>query len=165
MDFGEGVKTDAQLTYPAVGNGSFPGILLITGSGAEDMNETAGFIRIDNNTGEKLYPPVLFYQITEYLSERGFTVLRYHKRGIGTNHTILDSDIWGNLTIDDLVQDASKALAVLMHQPEVDEDRITVLGHSEGTMITPKVAIDNPGKVDNIVLMEAVDNQSKIFEF
>ena len=41
MDFGEGVKTDAQLTYPAIGNGSFPGILLITGSGAEDMNETA----------------------------------------------------------------------------------------------------------------------------
>ena len=65
MDFGEGVKTDAQGTYPAVGNGLFPVILLITGSGAEDMNETAGFIRIDNNTGEKLYPPVLFYQITE----------------------------------------------------------------------------------------------------
>jgi hypothetical protein len=38
----------------------------------------------------------------------GFTVLRYDKRGIGTNHTIVDSDIWGNLTIDDLRQDAEK---------------------------------------------------------
>ena len=46
MDFGEGVKTDAQLTYPAIGNGSFPGILLITGSGAEDMNETAERYRV-----------------------------------------------------------------------------------------------------------------------
>jgi uncharacterized protein len=36
MDLGNGVKTNAQLTYPAVGNGLFPGVLLITGSGAED---------------------------------------------------------------------------------------------------------------------------------
>lgn len=57
------------------------------------MNETAGFIRIDNKTGEKSYPPVPFFQIAEYLSERGSTVLRYDKRGVGANHTILDSDI------------------------------------------------------------------------
>lgn len=165
IDFGGGVKTNAQLTFPAIGNGSFPGVLLITGSGAEDMNETAGFIRIDNKTGEKSYPPVPFYQIAEYLSERGFTVLRYDKRGIGANHTILDSDVWGNLTLDDLVQDAGKALAVLIRQPEVDANWITVLGHSEGTMISPRIAIDNPDKVDNIVLMGAVDNQTKILEF
>ena len=65
------------------------------------MNETAGFIRIDNKTGDRIYPPVPFFQIADYLSERGFTVLRYDKRGIGTNHTILDSNIWGNLTLDD----------------------------------------------------------------
>jgi uncharacterized protein len=63
LEFGPGIKTNAQLTYPAIGNGSFPAVLLITGSGAEDMNETAGFIRIDNETGEKVYPPVPFYQI------------------------------------------------------------------------------------------------------
>jgi len=53
LDFGDGVKTDAQLTIPAVGNGTFPPVILITGSGAEDMNETAGYIRIDNATGGK----------------------------------------------------------------------------------------------------------------
>jgi hypothetical protein len=58
LDFGQGIKTNAQLTYPAIGNGSFPGILLITGSGAEDMNETAGIIRIDNKSGEKIYPSI-----------------------------------------------------------------------------------------------------------
>jgi uncharacterized protein len=165
IDLGNKIKTNAQLTYPAIGKGPFPGVLLITGSGAEDMNETAGFIRIDNKTGDRTYPPVPFFQIADYLSERGFTVLRYDKRGIGTNHTILDSDIWRNLTLDDLVQDASKAVAALIHQPEVDPKRVTVLGHSEGTMIAPRVAIDNPDKVDNIVLMGAVDNQSKILEF
>jgi uncharacterized protein len=40
IDLGNGVKTNTQLTIPAIGNGLFPGVLLITGSGAEDMNET-----------------------------------------------------------------------------------------------------------------------------
>jgi alpha-beta hydrolase superfamily lysophospholipase len=169
IDLGNDVKTNAQLTYPAVdrnGNGKYPGVLLITGSGAEDMNETAGFILIDNKTGEKIYPPTPFFQIAQYLSERGFAVLRYDKRGIGTNHTILDSSVWGNLTINDLVQDASKALAVLMNQPEVDTNKITVLGHSEGTAIAPKIAIDNPSKVRNIVLMGALaQNGSEMLYF
>jgi uncharacterized protein len=166
IDLGNGVRTNAQLTIPAIGNGPFPGVLLITGSGAEDMNETAGYIRIDNKTGLKIYPATPFFQIAEYLSERGFVTLRYDKRGIGTNHTILDTNVWGNLTIDALVQDANKALAVLMQQPEVDNSKITVLGHSEGTVITPRVAIDNPSKVKNIVLMGALaQNMSEILDF
>ena len=38
IDLGDGVKTEAQLTLPAVGNGPFPGVLLIPGSGTIDMN-------------------------------------------------------------------------------------------------------------------------------
>ena len=67
IDLGDGIKTNAQLTIPAVGNGPFPAVLLITGSGAEDMNETAGYIRIDNARGTKIYPPTPFFQIAEYL--------------------------------------------------------------------------------------------------
>jgi hypothetical protein len=47
-------------------------------------------------------------------------------------------------------------LDVLIQQPEVDANRITVLGHSEGTTIAPRIAIDNPGKVKNVVLMAAI---------
>ena len=130
------------------------------------MNSSAIFIRIDNKTGSKIYPPVPLFQIAKYLSERGITVLRYNKRGIGENHTILDSNVWGNMTINDLVQDANKALSVLMKQPEVDRNRITVLGHSEGTVITPLLAIKNPDKVKNIVLMgAAAQNFSDIIEY
>ena len=150
IDLGNGVKTNAQLTIPAVGNGPFPGVLLITGSGGEDMNASAIFIRIDNATGTKIYPPTPFFQIADYLSDRGFVTLRYDKRGIGENHTIVDSNVWGNMTINELVQDANKALLVLIKQPENDPNRITVLGHSEGKVISPRVAIDNPGKVKNI---------------
>ena len=154
IDLGNGVKTNAQLTFPAVGNGPFPGVLLVHGSGAMDMNATLGIVRIDNETGTKIYPPTrLFFQIAEYLSDRGFVVLRYDKRGIGENMTIVDSNVWGNLTFNDLKHDAERALNILIQQPEVDPKRISIIGHSEGTIITPRVAIDNPDKVKNIILM------------
>jgi hypothetical protein len=38
IDLGNGVNTNAQLTYPAVGKGLFPGVLLIHGAGPIDMN-------------------------------------------------------------------------------------------------------------------------------
>jgi pimeloyl-ACP methyl ester carboxylesterase len=154
IDLGNGLKTNAQLTIPAVGNGTFPGVLLVHGGGPTDMNYTQGLVSIDNKTGSKVYPPTFLFQIAEYLSERGFTVLRYDKRGIGANHTILDSNVWGNVTFNNLKQDAEKALAVLAQQPEVDPNRITIIGHSEGGVITSRVALDNPDKVKNIVLMD-----------
>jgi hypothetical protein len=65
IDLGNGVKTSAQLTLPAVGNGPFPAVLLIPGSGAVDMNETVA----------KNAKP--FWQIAQYLSERGDSLNRY----------------------------------------------------------------------------------------
>ena len=126
IDLGNGLKTNAQLTYPAVGKGPFPGVLLIPGSGAVDMNETVA----------KNAKP--FWQISQYLTERGFVVLRYDKRGIGANSTILNTNVWGNTTANDLIQDSKKALNVLMQQPEVDPKRISIIGHSEGTNLRPK---------------------------
>src|SRR5947209_8965138 len=76
IDLGNGVKTNAQLTLPAVEKGPFPGVLLISGSGALDKNETSGFI---HKSGPK--PATNQWLIAQYLSERGFAVLRYDKRG------------------------------------------------------------------------------------
>jgi uncharacterized protein len=42
IDLGNGVKTNAQLTLPAEGDGPFPAVLLVQGSGALDRNETTG---------------------------------------------------------------------------------------------------------------------------
>src|SRR5215510_9370506 len=133
IDLGNGLKTNATLTYPAVGKGPFPGVLLIQGAGAG------------------IWPSP---QIAQYLSERGFAALQYDKRGTnGVNHTIIDTNIWGNATVNNLIHDAEKALNVLMQQPEVDPKRISLIGHSEGTIIVPRVAIDNSTNVKNIVLM------------
>jgi pimeloyl-ACP methyl ester carboxylesterase len=146
IDLGNGVKTKAQLTIPAVGAGPFPGVLLVPGSGAIDMNET-----LAPNTKP-------FWQISQYLSERGFAVLRYDKRGVGANSQIIDTNIWGNVTFEDLKHDAETALNVLIQQPEVDKNQITLIGHSEGTLIAPRIGIDQENKtnattIKNIVLM------------
>jgi pimeloyl-ACP methyl ester carboxylesterase len=95
-------------------------------------------------------------QIAKYLSERGFAVLRYDKRGVGGNFTNVDKNVWGNATINDLIHDAAKATNVLIAQPEVNGTKgISIIGHSEGTIIAPKLAVDNPAKVKNIVLISA----------
>ncbi len=154
LDLGDGLETNARLNLPAVGIGPFPGVLLVPGSGTTDMNETAGYLRLDNETGSLVYPSARpFFDIAQYLSERGYAVLQYDKRGFGANMTILDNNVWGNITVDLLVQDAQKAFDLLTKQPEVDSDRISVIGHSEGTTVVPRIAINNSDKVVNIVLM------------
>src|SRR4051794_38994160 len=57
IDLGDGLTTKAQLTLPAVGKGPFPGVVLIPGGGAADMNYSSGYTHIDKETGLKIYPP------------------------------------------------------------------------------------------------------------
>ena len=42
IDLGNGLKTNARLNLPSNGDGPFPGVLLVHGSGPVDMNETIG---------------------------------------------------------------------------------------------------------------------------
>jgi hypothetical protein len=141
IDLGNGLKTNAQLTVPAVGEGPFPGVLFFGPAGA----------------GSVLSPTSPYSPMAEYLSERGFAVLRYDKPGVGLNSTIIDSNAWGNLTFDNMKQNAEKALSVLLQQPEVNATKkATLIGHSEGTNFPPRVAVDNPDKVRNIILMAPV---------
>lgn len=144
------LQTRAQLTLPAIGGGPFPAILLIHGSGEADMD---GYIPPELSGTED--GARIFLQIAEYLSERGFVVLRYDKRGIGENATILDANVYGNTTVQSLQNDAEVALDVLLQQPEVDKGNITLLGISEGTTIAPRVAAERAENVKNIVLMSA----------
>jgi uncharacterized protein len=140
IDLGEGIQTDAELTMPVLANRSLPAIFLIHGLGPLDKDQ---FIQPDSRD---------FKQIAEYLSERGFMVLRYDKRAIGANGTIEDPDMWYNQTMDNLISDANKALHTLVDQPEVDKDNVSVLGGSQGSWIATRVAAANPF-VKNVLLL------------
>ena len=88
-----------------------------------------------------------FFQIAEFLSESGFVVLRYDKKGVNSNFTLSDGNVWGNVTFDDLKKDAEMALSLLLQQPEVNTSKkATLIGHSEGTMIAPELLLITPIK-------------------
>ncbi len=160
IDLGNGLKTDAQLTLPVIGEGPFPGVLLIQGSGPIDMNEYLPPMVTGSNE-----PSRPFLQIAEYLSSRGFAVLRFNKRGVGLNDTVLDAGVINNTTYQTYKDDAEKALKVLEAQPEVNGNDITVLGHSEGAFVAPRVALENM-EIKKIVLMSATaENLRNILEF
>lgn len=149
IDLGEGLETEAQLTLPITGVGPFPGVLLIQGSGPIDMNE---YLPPEVTGSDEPSRP--FLQIAEYLSSRGIAVLRFNKRGIGLNGTILDASVVSNATYQNYKGDAEKALKALIAQPEVDGNDITVLGHSEGAIVAPRIARENR-EVKKMVLMAA----------
>ncbi len=93
-------------------------------------------------------------------------VLRYDKRGVGESYTILNPNVWGNNTVNDQIRDSKKALNVLVQQSEVDPKRISIIGHSEGTLYAPRIAIDNSTKVKNIILMSVLaQNPLKVVEY
>jgi pimeloyl-ACP methyl ester carboxylesterase len=116
------------------GKGPFRAVLLISGSGPNDRDETV--------FGHKP-----FLVLSDYLTRKGIVVLRADKRGIGKSTGDL-----AKATTADFASDAEAGVTFLKTRPEVDPQRIGLIGHSEGGTIAPMVAAGDPG-VRFIVLM------------
>ncbi len=117
-----GVQLAGTLTMPEAG-GPFPAVLLITGSGAQDRDETL--------LGHKP-----FLLIADYLTRRGIAVLRVDDRG-----TAKSTGNFKESTTADFVEDAAGSLAYLKSRKEIDPKRMGLLGHSEGAVIAPMLAV------------------------
>ena len=128
-----GVTLAGTLTRPK-GEGPFPAVLLITGSGAQDRDETL--------LGHKP-----FLVLADSLTRRGFAVLRVDDRGVGGSTGSLET-----VTSADLVGDALAGVAFLKGRPRIDPTRIGLAGHSEGGMIAP-MAAGRDGSVAFLVLL------------
>ena len=133
-----GLKLTGTLTLPRSrpARGS-PAVITITGSGTEERDES-----IPGVTG---YRP--FRDIADTLGRRGIAVLRLDDRGAG------GSDLGPRgATSADFADDVRAGLAYLRTRPDIDGDRLALVGHSEGGMIAPMVAATDP-KLRAIVLM------------
>jgi pimeloyl-ACP methyl ester carboxylesterase len=118
------VHLGATLTFPKTG-GPFPAAVLITGSGTQDRDETI--------LGH--HP---FAAIADYLTRRGYAVLRVDDRGAGLSK----GDVM-KATSADFAKDVETSMTWLKTQNEIDPSRIGLIGHSEGGMIAPMVAARN----------------------
>jgi len=117
----EGIKLSGTLTYPK-GEGKYPAVVLITGSGPQDRDEEI--------LGHKP-----FWIIADYLSRNGIAVLRYDDRGVGKS-----GGNFATSTSMDFATDAEAAITFLRKHSKISPNQIGLLGHSEGGMIASIIA-------------------------
>ncbi len=120
-----GITLAATLTAPP-GKGPFPAVLLITGSGPHDRDESI--------MGHKP-----FLVLADFLTRKGIVVLRTDKRGCAKSN-----GNYAAATMVDFAADADAGVAYLKMRPEVDPHRIGLIGHSEGGIVAPMAAAQNP---------------------
>jgi dipeptidyl aminopeptidase/acylaminoacyl peptidase len=123
------ITLGGTLTKPKNGRGLLPAAVTITGSGQEDRDEfipLVGGIR-------------LFRQVADTLSRVGIAVLRLDDRGLGAS-----TGDFAKSTTADFADDIRAALAYLRSRGDIDGNRIALIGHSEGGIIAPMVAVTDP---------------------
>jgi dienelactone hydrolase len=125
------------ITTP-LGDGPFPLVVLVQGSGPHDQDESIG-------------PNKPFKDLAWGLASRGVAVLRYTKRT--ARYGLKSVDEGASFTVDDeIVNDARAAVELAAKQPKIDPKRIYVLGHSEGGYIAPRIATDD-AQIAGIILL------------
>jgi uncharacterized protein len=130
-----GIKLAGTLTLPR-SKGPFPAVMLITGSGQQ-------------NRDEEILGHRPFLVLSDYLTRQGIAVLRVDDRGIGGS-----TGNFSQATTEDFAGDVLAGIEYLKSRKEIDPNRIGLIGHSEGGIIAPLLAIHSPD-VAFIVLMAA----------
>ncbi len=115
------VSLSGTLTLPRA-NGKFPAVILISGSGPQDRNETVAN-----------HKP--FWILADYLTRKGIAVLRYDDRGFGKSTGNFSAS-----TTKDFSTDVISAVNYLKSRSDIDSNNIGLIGHSEGGIIAPLVA-------------------------
>ena len=128
----DGVTLAGTFTKPAKG-AKHPAVVLVTGSGPQDRNET-------------IMEHKPFLLIADYLTRQGFAVLRYDDRGVGRS-----SIATGYETTIDLAQDAIAAVRYLRSRDDINASKVGIIGHSEGGLIAMINAAEYPKEVSFIV--------------
>ncbi|MBD1848550.1 alpha/beta fold hydrolase [Leptolyngbya sp. ST-U4] len=130
----QGVRLGGTFVIPA-GQPPFPTVLLITGSGLQDRDET-------------IFNHRPFAVIADYLARRGIASLRVDDRSVGKSTGDVE-----NATTVDFATDVEAGIAFLKTRAEVASKGIGLIGHSEGGIIAPMVAAKPENDVAFIILL------------
>ena len=136
---GEGTlyPLSGKLTLPASPDGKLTAVVLVHGSGPQDMDET-------------IFSNKPFRDIAHALAQAGYAVVRYDKRTYSHGEACIAQG--GAFTVaEESVEDAVLAKALLAADARIDADKIFVAGHSLGGMLTPRIA-ETGGFAGGIIL-------------
>ena len=128
-----GLKLAGTLTIPENAK-NCPAVILITGSGAQDRDET-------------IFEHKPFMVIADYLTKNGIAVLRVDDRGVGGSEGNISTS-----TSEDFAGDVLAGIDFLKKIDVIDHKKIGLIGHSEGGIIAPIVA-NNSDDVAFIVML------------
>lgn len=148
IDLGAGFVTAAELTYPAIGDGVFPTVILVHGSGPYDMDSSY----FTDPTAELL--SANFRLLAAELPQAGIAVLRYNKRGVLADGSYDAAQIQAS-TLDQLVADLDAVLDFALTQPEVGP--VYLYGWSEGAWVVSNVAQSRPEDVAGLIFQGGPD--------
>jgi len=137
--FASGDATLAGVLSIPRGAGPFPAVALVSGSGAQDRD----------GANPALPGYLSLRWLADHLTRQGFAVLRWDERGVGAS-----TGDHERATTADLADDLEAGVAYLRARPDVDPERVGVLGHSEGGLIVAMVAARAP-EVAFVVAMAA----------
>jgi pimeloyl-ACP methyl ester carboxylesterase len=137
----EGLQLQGTLSLPDSSD-ILGAVLLIPGSG-----------QIDRNENNRKFKSNIFNEISEELAVNYFASFRYDKRGVGES----EGDYW-KTGFYDHVTDASSATSFLKSLPQLQGKPLFILGHSEGAMISMRLAADEPGLAGAILLAGSAQN-------
>ncbi len=132
-----GFSLAGTLSKPEGVTGPLPAVVLISGSGPSDRDETVAGVPI-------------FGQLAEALANAGFAVLRYDKRGVGLSGGRVEA-----ATMADYAEDARAAVRMLTNRKDIDRRRIVLVGHSEGGALAMLVAAKEK-RVAGVALLATV---------
>ncbi len=131
--FPAGVEIAGTMTSPK-GAGPFPTVILISGSGPQDRDET-------------IFEHKPFLVLADHLTKKGFVVIRFDERGVGES-----KGDFGTATTADFADDVEALVAWAKKQSKVDGKKIVLAGHSEGGLVAPMVASKIPD-IAGIILL------------
>ena len=133
IKIGDKYPLDAILSIPDNINEKVPGVIFVHGSGPSDKDETI----------YKLKP---FKDLSDALLKNNIASIRYDKR------TFIYKNIKDLTVKEETIDDALIATNIIKNHPNIDPDKIFIIGHSMGGMLAPRID-DEGGNYKGIIMM------------
>lgn len=127
------ITLDAGTGYPVKGMIKMPkgevkaGIVIVDGSGPNDMNMTLGQNK-------------MMKHLSDQLAEKGFAVLRFNKRTYQYGKELAKIGMQNKTLIkDEFIDDAAEGLKTLAKEQGIPTDKLFILGHSQSGSYLPVI--------------------------